>query len=65
MWFWLTEQTNAPAAGDEASSLRLFFGIMAMAALVVMWLWLYFRVKDRARQVAQGPPQEPTEQERP
>ncbi|MBX3474306.1 MAG: hypothetical protein KF754_07980 [Planctomycetes bacterium] len=47
MWFTLATVMNAPAntPGKDESSLELFFGIMAVSALVTSLLWLYFKIR--------------------
>jgi hypothetical protein len=55
MWYLLVNEA-ANAAGDPefTASARTYFMWMAIIALVVMWLWLYLRVKKRP-----NPPQPP------
>ncbi|MBE7492280.1 MAG: hypothetical protein HS108_11055 [Planctomycetes bacterium] len=44
MWI-AAANAAANTPGRDESGLELFFGLMAAAAVVVMLLWLYFRVK--------------------
>jgi hypothetical protein len=47
----LTEEPATSPDPEFEASVRTFVTVMAVIALVMTWLWLYFRVKDRQREL--------------
>jgi hypothetical protein len=54
MWLLVNEAANAAGDPEFTGRARSYFMWMAIIALVVMWIWLYLRVKKRP-----NPPQPP------
>jgi hypothetical protein len=46
----LSEETPSAPDPEFEARLRTFVTVMALFAIVVMWLWLYFRVKNKQRE---------------
>lgn len=47
MWMFLAEAAETASSAEFEDRARTFFMWMAIFALVVTWLWLYLRIRQR------------------